>query len=175
MRSVIRGAKGSSALKLDNEVPHTSEEVDDRVLADVVTALYRRVNISHDYDIPYIAGYSDDAKTVYIDRHLPRTLSWRGRNFRLARFLVTHEVVEKALLDELRLHYLHAHQIALRAERDAVRGAGQAWRAYQRLMKAHEKPIDQEKLTRVPADLDLTPYEDLDDFRTLERLVRAAH
>jgi hypothetical protein len=42
-------------------------------------------------------------------------------------------------------------------------------------MKAHEKPIDQEKLTRVPADLDLTPYEDLDDFRTLERLVRAAH
>ena len=167
MQSVIRGAKGSSALKLDNEVPHTSEEVDDRVLADVVTALYRRVNISHDYDIPYIAGYSDDAKTVYIDRHLPRTL--------LARFLVTHEVVEKALLDELRLHYLHAHQIALRAERDAVRGAGLAWRAYQRLMKAHEKPIDQEKLTRVPADLDLTPYEDLDDFRTLERLVRAAH
>ena len=161
--------------KLNNEVHHTSEEVDDRVLADLVTALYRRVSISHDFDIPYIAGYSDDAKTVYIDRHLPRILSWRGRNFRLARFLVTHEVVEKALLDELRLHYLHAHQIALRAERDAVRGAGLAWRAYQRLMKAHEKPIDQEKLTRVPADLDLTPYEDLDDFRTLERLVRAAH
>jgi len=53
--------------KLNNEVHHTSEEVDDRVLADVVTALYRRVSISHDFDIPYIAGYSDDAKTIYID------------------------------------------------------------------------------------------------------------
>jgi hypothetical protein len=30
---------------------------------------------------------------------------------------MTHEIVEKALLDELRLHYLHAHQIAVRAER----------------------------------------------------------
>jgi len=42
-------------------------------------------------------------------------------------------------------------------------------------MKAHEKPIDEEKLRRVPADLDLTPYEDLDDFRILERLIKAAH
>ncbi|PBB24051.1 MULTISPECIES: hypothetical protein [unclassified Mesorhizobium] len=161
-------------MKLDNEVRHTSEELDDRVLADVVTAFCRRVNVSHDFDIPYIAGYSDDAKTIYIDRHLPRTLAWKGRDFRLAPFLVTHEIVEKALLDELRLHYLHAHQVALRAERDAVRGAGLTWRAYQRVMKAHEKPIDEEKLKRVPVDLDLTPYEDLDDFQILERLVRAA-
>ncbi|WP_157865847.1 hypothetical protein [Mesorhizobium japonicum] len=161
-------------MKLDNEVRHTSEELDDRVLADVVTALNRRVNVSHDFDIPYIAGYSDDAKTIYIDRHLPRTLAWKGRDFRLAPFLVTHEIIEKALLDELRLHYLHAHQVALRAERDAVRGAGLPWRTYQRMMKAHEKPIDEEKLKRVPVDLDLTPYKDLDDFQILERLVRAA-
>ncbi|MGX9146341.1 hypothetical protein [Mesorhizobium sp. 128a] len=32
-------------------------------------------------------------------------------------FLVCHEIVEKALLDELRLHYLHAHQIASRIAR----------------------------------------------------------
>jgi hypothetical protein len=32
--------------------------------------------------------------------------------------------VEKALLDELRLDYLHAHQVAVRAERDAVKAAG---------------------------------------------------
>ncbi|MER9592247.1 hypothetical protein NKI94_26065 [Mesorhizobium australicum] len=110
-------------MKLENEVRHKSEDVDDDVLADVVTALQRRVTVSHEFDIPYIAGYSVDAKTIYIDRHLPRTIAREGVDIRLAPFLVTHEVVEKALLDELRLHYLHAHQIALRAERDAVRGA----------------------------------------------------
>jgi hypothetical protein len=47
------------------------------------------------------------------------------------------------LLDELRLHYLHAHQIALRAERDAVKAAGVSWGAYQSFMKKHEKPIEE--------------------------------
>jgi hypothetical protein len=32
-------------------------------------------------------------------------------------FLLTHEIVEKALHDELRLHDIHAHQMAMRAER----------------------------------------------------------
>ncbi|WP_258589693.1 hypothetical protein [Mesorhizobium sp. AR02] len=161
-------------MNLDREVRHKSEDVDDQVLADVLVALQKRVKISHDFDIPYIAGYSGDATTVYIDRHLPRTMAWKGREVRLAPFLVTHEIVEKALLDELRLHYLHAHQIALRAERDAVRGAGLTWRDYQAVMKAHEKQIDEETLKRVPGDLDLTPYRDLDDFPVLERLIKTA-
>jgi pyrimidine operon attenuation protein/uracil phosphoribosyltransferase len=85
---------------------------------------------------------------------------------------LTHEIVEKALLDELRLHYLHAHQIAVRAERDAVKAAGISWGGYQRFMKSHEKPIEEEKLIKVPATLDLTPYRDEKDFGLLQRLVR---
>jgi hypothetical protein len=81
--------------------------------------------------------------------------------------------VEKALLDELRLHYLHAHQIALRAERDAVKAAGLSWWLYQRAMKTYEKPIEEEKLQRVPSSLDLTPYRDEKDFAVLERLVKS--
>jgi hypothetical protein len=84
--------------------------------------------------------------------------------------LLTHEIVEKALLDELRLHYLHAHQIALRAERDAVKAAGVPWGAYESFMKQHEKSIEEEKLVRVPRDLDLTPYRDEKDFG--QKLVR---
>jgi hypothetical protein len=86
--------------------------------------------------------------------------------------LLTHEVVEKALLDELRLHYLHAHQIAMRAERDAVKAAGISWWAYQSFMKKHEKQIGEEKQVRIPRTLDLTPYRDEKDFGLLERLVR---
>ena len=62
----------------------------------------------------YIAGYSVDGKTIFIDRHLPRTIRWLMKTVRVEPFLLTHEIVEKALLDELRLHYLHAHQIATR-------------------------------------------------------------
>jgi hypothetical protein len=162
-------------LKLADEVRHNSEDIRDLVLSDVVSALHRRVKVSHDFDIPYIAGYSKDASTVYIDRHLPRTIRWRGKGVRLEPFLVCHEIVEKTLLDELRLHYLHAHQIASRIERDAVREAGLTWRHYQSVIKGHEKAIDEEQLRRVPGDLDITPYKDLKDYPLLQRLVQASH
>jgi hypothetical protein len=94
----------------------------------------------------------------------------RNKDVRIEPFLVVHEIVEKALLDELRLHYLHAHQIASRIERDSVRTSGIRWIDYQRFMKRHEKAIDEEALKKVPADLDLTPYKDLDDYALLRRL-----
>jgi hypothetical protein len=161
-------------MKLDREVKHKSEDIDDEVLLDVIKAIGRRVRVvNRSYDIPYIAGYSKDGSTVFIDRHVPRTVRFLTRKVRIDPFLLTHEIVEKALLDELRLHYLHAHQIALRAERDAVKAAGLSWWLYQRVMKTYEKPIEEEKLQRVPPSLDLTPYRDEKDFAVLERLVKS--
>ena len=160
-------------MNLQRELRHKSEDIDDVVLLDVVKALRRRVRkIARAYDIPYIAGYSEDGKTVFIDRHLPRSFRWLLKTVRVEPFLLTHEIVEKALLDELRLHYLHDHQIAVRAERDAVKAAGVSWQAYQSFMKKHEKSIEEERLIRVPRDLDLTPYRDEKDFSLLQRLVR---
>jgi len=160
-------------MNLDWEVRHRSDEVDDAVLLDAVKAIGRRVKVvNRQYDIPYIAGYSVDGHTVFIDRHLPRTFRFLMKTVRVEPFILTHEIVEKALLDELRLHYLHAHQIAIRAEQDAVAAAGVSWRAYQRFIHRHEKAIAEEKLQRVPASLDLTPYRDEKDFGLLRRLVR---
>jgi hypothetical protein len=31
-----------------------------------------------EHDIPYLAGYSLDGKTIYIDRHLPRSFLYRA-------------------------------------------------------------------------------------------------
>src|SRR4051812_38246220 len=163
-------------MKLDRELRHKSEDIDDDVLLDVIKALRRRVRVvNRSYDIPYIAGYSVDGHTVFIDRHLPRTFRWLMTAVPVEPFLLTHEIVEKSLLDELRLHYLHAHQIALRAERDAVKAAGVSWRAYQRFMKQHERAIEEENLVKVPSSLDLTPYRDEKDFGLLRRLVQKEH
>ena len=160
-------------MKLEREIRHKSEDIEDQVLLDAVQAIRRRVRVvNREYDIPYLAGYSIDGHTVFIDRHLPRTFRWLLKMVRVEPFILTHEIVEKALLDELRLHYLHAHQFAIRAERDAVKAAGVSWWAYQGFMKRHEKAIEEEALVKVPAVLDLTPYRDEKDFGLLQRLVR---
>src|SRR5436305_4168394 len=123
-------------MKLEREVRHKSEDIENDVLLDVLGAVRRRVRaINRSYDIPYVAGYSTDGSVVFIDRHLPRTFRSLLRTVRVEPFILVHEIVEKALLDELRLHYVHAHQIAIRAERDAVKAAGVLWSAYQRFIK----------------------------------------
>lgn len=165
----------------DREVRHKSDDISADVLLDAIRAIGRRIRVTNrkydipyiaGYSVPYIAGYSVDGKTVFIDRHLPRTFRWKGRSVRVEPFLLTHEIIEKTLLDQLQLHYLHAHQIALRAEKAAVEAAGVSWDVYNRFMKRYEKPIDAEKLVSVPPDLDLTPYRDEKDFALLHQLVK---
>jgi hypothetical protein len=156
------------------EVGTWSDKISDAVVTDLVAAvLARPQHISREYDIPYIAGYSRDGRTVFIDRHMPKSFRYRGRDVETDRFLVVHEVVEKALLDTLSLHYLHAHQIALRTEQAAVRAAGVGWHDYNAFTEANEKSIVAEQLKRVPADLDLTPYGDEEELALLQQLVAA--
>src|SRR5579863_7346519 len=88
-------------------------------------AILRRVmKLDRTHDVPYLAGYSQDGQTIYIDRHLPPTMNYKGRKIEVDRYLIMHEEVEKTLIDQLGLHYLHAHQIATRAEEAAVRADG---------------------------------------------------
>jgi hypothetical protein len=135
-------------------------------------AVVRRVkNLDRKHDIPYLAGYSNDGKIIYIDRHMPPTMKFRGREIDTDRFLILHEEVEKTLIDQLGLHYLHAHQIAARAEEAAVRAAGILWRDYDRFMQKHVKTIGDERLTKVPADLDLKPYRDEHDDDLVQRML----
>jgi hypothetical protein len=134
-------------------------------------AIVRRVKkLDRAHDIPYLAGYSRDGKTIYIDRHMPKMMKFRGRELDTDRFLILHEEVEKTLIDQLDLHYLHAHQIATRAEEAAVRAAGIRWRDYDRFMQKYVKKIGDERLKKVPADLDLKPYRDEHDLDLLQRM-----
>lgn len=135
-------------------------------------AVLRRVKkLDRRHDIPYLAGYSRDGKTIYIDRHMPRSFRYRGRTIETDAFLILHEEVEKTLIDQLGLHYLHAHQIATRAEQAAVRAAGIVWRDYDRFMQKFVKTIGDERLTKVPADLDTKPYRDEHDTELLKRMM----
>jgi hypothetical protein len=137
-------------------------------------AIVRRVkNLDRQHDIPYLAGYSQDGKTIYIDRHLPKTFRFRGRDIEVDRYLILHEEVEKTLIDQLGLHYLHAHQIATRAEQAAIRADRISWRDYDRFMQKYVKRIGDERLSKVPANLDLKPYRDEHDDDLLRRMQEA--
>ena len=139
----------------------------DRALEAVVRQI-GKVDRSH--DIPYLAGYSKNGKTIYIDRHMPKSFSLKGRRIKTDRFLILHEALEKTLMDHLGLRYLHAHQIATRAEQAAVRAAGISWDAYDEFMRTYVKSIGDKSLGKVPRDLDLKPYREERDDALLRRI-----
>lgn len=126
-------------------------------------AIRARVHLERAFDIPYLAGYSLDGHTVFIDRHMPKSFVYRSRKVLTDRFLIVHEAVEKSLIQLLGMHYLTAHQIALHAEQAAVRAEGVTWEAYDDFMQEYIKVIGDEKLTKVPDSLDITPYVDFHD------------
>jgi hypothetical protein len=149
-------------------------DVSSLMLDRALDAIERRVGtIDRDHDIPYLAGYSRDGKTIFIDRHLPTTFLYKGRNIAVDRYLLLHEEVEKTLIDQLHLHYQHAHQIATRAEEAAVRADGISWRAYDRFMQQYVKQMGDERLTKLPRSLDLKPYRDEHDYDLMRRMQAA--
>lgn len=132
-----------------------------RMLTDprVVKRVDEPVKIDHTYDIPFIAGYSRDGKTIYIDRHFPEKMG----KVDIVPYLLTHEKTEKALIDVFGLDYQQAHHLATHAERVHTDKDGIDWEKYEKHCTSYEKPLDHEKIERVPRDLDLTPYRDEKD------------
>src|SRR4051794_3201359 len=167
-------------MPLDHCHPHTPHKklripewyISDLMMDRALDAIVRRAKtIDRRHDIPYLAGYSRNGKIIYIDRHMPQTMRYGGRDINTDRYLILHEEVEKTLIDQLGLHYLHAHQIASRAEQAAVRAAGVRWRDYDKFMQKYVKHIGDERLTKVPADLDLKPYRDEHDYDLVQRMI----
>jgi hypothetical protein len=141
-----------------------------RMMDHAVKAIRARAHLEREYDVPYLAGYSLDGHTIFIDRHMPKSFIYRRRKVLTDRFLIVHEAVEKSLIQLLGMHYLHAHQIALHAEQAAVRAEGITWEAYDAFMQEYIKVIGDENLTRVPDILDLTPYRDFHDVEEMKKM-----
>jgi len=141
-----------------------------KMMDQAMKAIRARVHLERRYDIPYLAGYSLDGHTIFIDRHMPKSFVYKGRKVDTDRFLIVHEAVEKSLIQLLGLHYLTAHQIALHAEQAAVRAEGITWEAYDEFMQKYIKTIEDERLTKVPDTLDITPYVDFHDASELRQM-----
>ena len=117
------------------------------------------VTVDRKYDVPFIAGYSNDAKTIYIDRHFD---SMWGK-IDVTPYLLIHEKTEKALLDYYGLTYQQAHHLATHNERMHVLADGLDWRKYSDHYSPYVKSLEDEHLSKIPPDLDLQPYKDEHD------------
>jgi hypothetical protein len=137
---------------------------DPRVIARM--AKLSSVPVVQKYDVPYLCGYSKDAKTIYFDKNLKQ--KWKGHD--LTKFLKIHEFTEKALLDICGMDYQQAHHIATHQERKAVEAAGIKWNEYDAYLKPFIKEVSKEHLDVVPPDLDLEPYQDEGDVKIFKEL-----
>jgi hypothetical protein len=137
----------------------------------VVAELKKKIKIDRKHDVPYVAGYSKDAKTIYIDRHLKLT----DKGVNVEPYLVTHERTEKALIDVFKLKYKQAHDIALKVEREHIEKETKlSWKEYETHYQKYIKADEYENVEKAPPDLDLKPYQDEHDTDVLKRLKAAA-
>ena len=141
-----------------------------KMMDHAVKSIRARAHLERGYDVPYLAGYSLDGHTIFIDRHMPKSFVYRSRKVLTDRFLIVHEAVEKSLIQLLGMHYLHAHQIALHAEQAAVRAEGIKWEAYDAFMQEYIKVVGDEALSKVPDNLDMTPYRDFHDAEEIKKM-----
>ncbi len=115
-----------------------------------------------DYDVPYLAGSALDGSTIYFDPKLHSLPEWATR------LIALHEVVEWSLKPYCS-PYEERHHMATAAEDRYVLDLGHTPSEYRQLLRPFYAPIEHEKLTDCPPDLDLSPYSG-ELKRTLEDL-----
>ena len=127
------------------------------------------VRVDRSYDIPYLGGYSEDGRTIYLDRRLPSVL-FDGKNwFDPGLFIAVHERVEKAIIAEM--GYEQAHAIATVIEHMMVSDYGLDPAEYEHAIKPYIKMAAEEPIVRVPRDLDNSPY--VNDAESLKKISEA--
>lgn len=117
------------------------------------------VNVSHDYNVPYLGGTSQDGRTIYIDSHLPSTLKVGDQHVDVAQFIQIHEQAERSLMDQ-GLPYAQAHALATVVEHRSVIANGLNPIEYEKALRPYIRGAEHEKLTNPPPDLDLRPYQE---------------
>lgn len=118
------------------------------------------VGVNTDYQVPYVAGYSQDGAIVYIDKRLPKCfIDTKGNTVDVYKYLFIHEVTEKALKDELNLSYNRAHSLAIATQAQALTMDNINYDEYYAFLQSYiNYDIQPEDFDDVPPDLDVSPY-----------------
>ncbi len=133
----------------------------DKLMTDkqVTDRIYNGHNVNRDYDIPYITGHSKDGNTIYVDRHLPDTITFeldgKKHEIRPLEYVIDHERFENAVREALHWAYDASHEAATGYMRRQVVARGIPWHAFQEALQYFVK---KDGIEKVPSDLDMGPY-----------------
>jgi hypothetical protein len=132
----------------------------------------RPVKINRSYDIPYLAGYSEDGKTVYFDRRFKPIMP--KSKVDTIKFLLFHEKAEKAIINLFKFRYHDAHEIATYLEHKEVEASGLDWKVYSTFLEPYIHKTDREVIRKIPYDLDTKPYRDEHDVKHIRAMKKLA-
>jgi hypothetical protein len=134
----------------------------------VKLALTRAHGIDQSFDIAYVAGISNDLRTLYVDRHFPlHDFDGAGD---VTDELWLHECGEALFILLWRDSYFRAHKLITCVEHDLVVARGVGWNGYKAAFDVWDKRDEHEKIIRSPPDLFLEPYKQSGDWLLLKRI-----
>jgi hypothetical protein len=132
-----------------------------------------KLDKSHNH-VPYLGGCSKNRDVVYIDSRIPDTMVFHGKTYNVNLFLCFHEVVEKTIMDLLKVDYNTAHHEAEWAETQLVKALGLEPKWYhQYISKTYPWTLKHFEPSMVPKSLDLKPYYDDRKFDVLYKILKA--
>jgi hypothetical protein len=166
---------GDPRLRGDRHHVHLGEREFDRARNDprFLAVLNRGFQVSYDYDVPYLGGYSQDGATIYVDRDTPEQIK-RGKRVYvirpapgtispggLVRGICVHEHWEKTAMTAWGWGYAEAHELATHAEnhfaRDVLQDPAEYEDVWRPIIKLAERKLHAQA-AQLPPDLDRTPY-----------------
>lgn len=125
-------------------------------------------------DVPYGGGTSQDGKTVYIDRRIPRFHDVDGKKIDLHEMIAEHEIAEKERMDRGE-SYSKAHNEATKIEDADVDHQGISHEDYENLLKPY---LDEAKKAaakeNIPADIEPKPYRDMGETHLIDGAIGQA-
>lgn len=137
-----------------------------------ITTPFGKKYLNTSYQIPYLAGYSLDGETIYIDkRYNPLFKLKDGRQMDITKYLIIHEGAEKYLEDTFNYKYPYAHEKATGIEKKIVEADGYPWEEYQDYALSEVQRLKElDPSLGVPKDLDLKPEKDVHNYALLKKI-----
>jgi hypothetical protein len=154
------------------QITNAIRKIASDITAKKISTPYGHKTLDLSYEIPYLAGYSKDGKTIYIDKRLKPVFELKsGKKINIVKYLIVHESSEKHFIDVKNYKYPYAHEKATKLERKAVEDDGYPWIEYQKYALSEVQRIKKlDSNEPLPKDLDDRPERDTHDYYRLEEI-----
>lgn len=150
---------------------NTKYDIDPKEFDKAINELdHHGVSFNTDFDIPYLAGTSQDGKIIYRDRKTPSGYkSKSNKDVNTDRYFKIHEHIEKILMDH-GFPYVLAHQVATQLEYAAVKSDDHDIDEYDDKTQKMVQEAQIRKEYFVPPDLCMKPYLECHDHATIAKM-----